>query len=155
MPECDPFPPGTEEAFDTYLNQPNVDKRYQFGHVKRAEYRHWLLHPKDKVKGATLKERQQQYNQKNRALSNFELIRGQLWRKATDDEPAKYVVCTYESFEQIKAVHLELEHAGIDKTYGRIDERYYGITKEEVAWLLARCIPCRVLLPIPQFSIVT
>ncbi len=81
----------------------------------------------------------------------FELIRGQLWRKATEDEPSKYVVCTYESFEQIKAVHLELEHAGIDKTYGRINERYYGITKEEVACLLTRCIPCQVCIPISSF----
>jgi negative regulator of genetic competence, sporulation and motility len=142
MPERDFFPPGTEEAFDTYLNQANTDKRYQLGLVKRAEYRHWLLHPDDKVKGATQKDRQQQYNQKNRTISKFELLRSQLWQKATESEPAKYIVCTYESFEQIKAVHVKLEHAGIDKTYGCIDEQYYGITKEEVAWLLARCIPC-------------
>jgi hypothetical protein len=64
--------------------------------------------------------------------------------KATLDKPAKYVVCTCESFELIQANHLELEHGSINKTSGQIIEQYYGITKEEVAWLLARCIPCRV-----------
>ncbi len=59
MPERDAFPPGTEQAFDTFLNQPDVEKHYHFGHVKRAGYRHWLLHSRDFVKGQTKAERQQ------------------------------------------------------------------------------------------------
>jgi hypothetical protein len=95
MPERDLFPPGTEQAFDLYLYQLNNEKRYQFEHVKRAEYRHWLLYQESPVRGETQQERQQKYNQKNRALSNFELRNGQLLRSATPEEPAKYVVCTY------------------------------------------------------------
>ncbi len=144
MAAVNPFPADTERAFDLFLNAPDRDKRYQFGHQKRAEYHHWLLHPNSEVRGGTRQERQRQYNQKNKAVTKFELQSGQLWHKATATSPAKYVVCTYESFERIRDVHLELEHAGVTKTYGRLKKRYYGITKEEVAWLIARCIPCRV-----------
>jgi hypothetical protein len=144
MASAEPFPPDTEQAFDRFINAPDRDKRYQFGHQKRAEYRNWLLHPKSPISGNTRQERQLQYNQKNKALTKFELRSGQLWHKKTASSPAKYVVCTYESFERIRDVHLELEHAGVGKTYGWLKQRYYGITKEEVAWLLARCIPCRV-----------
>jgi hypothetical protein len=139
-----PFPDDTERAFDIFLNAPDRDKWYQFGHQKQAEYRHWLLHPNSEVRGGTRQERQQQYNQKNKAVTKFELRSGQLWHKVTDTSSAKYVVCTYESFERIRYVHLKLEHAGVSKTYGRLKKRYYRIMKEEAAWLLARCIPCRV-----------
>jgi hypothetical protein len=74
-------------------------------------------------------------------------VRATIWSvvaSATPSTPAKYVVCTYESFERIRDVHLELEHAGVGKTYGQLKGQYYGITKKEVAWLIARCIPCQV-----------
>ncbi len=58
MPDCDPFCPGTEQAFDTFINQAAVEKQYEFGHVEQAEYRHWLLHPKDKVHGLSKAEQQ-------------------------------------------------------------------------------------------------
>ncbi len=74
MPDCDPFPPGTEQAF-TFINQAAVETRYQFGYVKRAEYRHWLLHPKDKVRGTTKADRQHQYNQKKPGAIAFRIAK--------------------------------------------------------------------------------
>ncbi|KAI9881792.1 MAG: hypothetical protein M1823_006497, partial [Watsoniomyces obsoletus] len=73
--------------------------------------------------------RQKQSNDKNKALTQFELRDGQLWRQATGVELAKYVVCSYEGFERIKATHLQLEHAGTVKTYKALQARYYGISR--------------------------
>jgi hypothetical protein len=57
---------------------------------------------------------------------------------------AKYVVCDYKAFERIKTTHLQLGHAGVNKTFTALNQRYYGITKEEVGWLVKRCQNCMV-----------
>ncbi|KAI9882095.1 MAG: Rad2 nuclease, partial [Watsoniomyces obsoletus] len=137
----EPFTGQTEELFDRLINDPEHKNKARVNHEKKLSYRHWLRNPTDRAVGST-SEKQKQYNEKNRALTLFELRDGQLWRRAHCKEPAKYVVCTYEVFERIKATHLQLEHAGITKTFQALQERYYGISKDEVTWLLQRCQNC-------------
>jgi hypothetical protein len=92
------------------------------------------------VAGERAKERQQNYNNRNRAKNSFELDRGQLWRQATATEPRRLVLCMEDLFEHIAEVHFELEHAALKKTYGLVAERYYGPVREDVEFLIARCI---------------
>ena len=52
------------------------------------------------------------------------------------------MIPTNEVFDRIRQVHSELEHAGYKRTHKCIHERYYGISQEEVAWLLGKCQTC-------------
>jgi len=47
-----------------------------------------------------------------------------------------------EAFDRIKQVHAQLGHAGYVKTFKCLHERFYGITKEQVQWLIGRCQTC-------------
>ncbi len=73
-------------------------------------------------------------------------------RKATGRRPSKYVICTYHSYERVCDVYLKLEHAAVSKSFGPLIKRYYGITKDVVAWLLARCIPCQESVSMTPFD---
>jgi hypothetical protein len=142
-----PFTAETEQNFDLYLNNPTHTNRQLFTSSKRAEYCYWLRNPKEKPSSEDKDLRQKQYNAKSKALSLFELRDGQLFRKAHDDKPAKYVMCSYETFECIKSTHLALGHARIVKTFKALQDRYYGITKDEVTWLVNHCQNCLVGTP--------
>ncbi len=78
MPKHDHFLPGPKQAYGCYLNQLNVNKRYQYEYVKRAEFWHWLKHPEKMVTAASNEVQQQQYNQNNRAKLYLFLWKGQL-----------------------------------------------------------------------------
>ena len=117
----EPFTAQIEELFERFINDPDHKNKARLDHEKRLNYWHWLRNSTDRPLG-TAEQKQKQYNEKNKALTLFELRDGQLWRRAQDKEPAKYVVCTYEVFERIKATHLQLEHAGITKTYQALQE---------------------------------
>jgi hypothetical protein len=103
-----------------------------------------LLFPNTKPEpGPTQKA---QYNQKHDALTNYCVKDdGQLYRLPTDKEKQRgkaddrRVICNTEIFDRIREVHLQLKHAGVNKVSKVIGERFYGIRKEEVEWLLKHC----------------
>lgn len=43
------------------------------------------------------------------------------------------VVGENQVFDVVRGAHLELAHAGKNKTFHTVNRRYYGITKEEVS----------------------
>ena len=47
--------------------------------------------------------------------------------------PRRYVALERNAFEFITNIHRLLQHFSIQKTYERVNERYYGITRNDVA----------------------
>jgi hypothetical protein len=144
METSESFLQETERLFDDYISTTSKGQRYLFTPVQREEYRQWLPHPKRPVTGRTTDERQRQHNIRNRAQSSYELCRGRLWRRATNEKPRRLVLCPDEYLEHIAEVHYELEHGAVEKTYGLVAERYYGPVRGDVEFLLARCVLCLV-----------
>jgi hypothetical protein len=82
------------------------------------------------------------YNQKYNALNNFELGDGDiLYHKSRNGDPRR-VVTNKEVFNTIKQTHIELDHAGGKRTYSAVNQRFYGINKKEVEYLLRECQIC-------------
>ncbi len=54
------------------------------------------------------------------------------------------VLTTDDIFEHLVEVHFELEHGAVKKTYGLAAERFYGPVREDVKFLIARCVMCLV-----------
>ncbi len=57
------------------------------------------------------------------------------------------MLCTEDIFEHLAKVHFELEHAAIKKTYALAAERFYGPVRENVEFLIARCVVFLVRVP--------
>jgi hypothetical protein len=98
----------------------------------------------------------------------FEVQDGVLYRKAeskVDKDgnifviPPRYVARTNNAFSFITDIHRNLQHFGIRKTYKQVVERYWGITRNDVAWIVNRCLICNLgssaknkSIPIPIVS---
>ena len=76
------------------------------------------------------------------ALRYFEVDDGCLYRKEEHKPdgnggvftiPRCYVALKRNAFEFITNIHRLLQHFGIQKTYERVNERYYSITWNDVA----------------------
>jgi len=63
-------------------------------------------------------------------------------RPKVESELPQWVVPISETFDQIEQVHAHLGHAGYVKTFKGLQDRYYGITTEQVQWLVGRCQTC-------------
>ena len=90
------------------------------------------------------KDRQSKYNQRFRAQNSFIIHNGALCklpRKGSNDQPRR-VIPNSEAFDRIKQVHFELGHSGYKRTHKAINQRFYGITQEEVQWLINKCQYC-------------
>jgi hypothetical protein len=61
--------------------------------------------------------------------------------KCPSDAPLR-VVPISQAFDQIKKAHAQLGYAGYVKTFNNIKERFFGITKEQVQWLVGHCQTC-------------
>lgn len=47
-----------------------------------------------------------------------------------------------EAYDIIVNTHITLLHPGKNKTYSDINDSFYGITREEVAYLVRMCKTC-------------
>jgi hypothetical protein len=92
-------------------------------------------------------------NQRTFALRYFEVDNGCLYRKEENKPdgnggfitiPRRYVAQTHNAFGFITDIHRLLQHFGIQKTYERVAERYYGITHQDVTWVVNRCLICNL-----------
>jgi hypothetical protein len=54
----------------------------------------------------------------------------------------KNVVLESEALDHIISEHLQLLHAGRDKVWASIQQKYYGISRQEVAFVLKLCKNC-------------
>ena len=52
------------------------------------------------------------------------------------------VIRENEVFDKITSIHNRLQHPGYKITYQAIKEQFYGISREDVEWLIKHCILC-------------
>jgi hypothetical protein len=77
---------------------------------------------------------------KHRAYTEFELIQNKLYRKPDQlHSDLRYVVPESEAFDVIANEHLKLLHAGRVKVWSIIQQKFYGIKREDVEFILKRC----------------
>lgn len=55
-----------------------------------------------------------------------------------------------EIFRTIEQEHNAIHHQGVNKTWGEVADRYHGIPKRAVAWILKRCSVCHAHHPGPR-----
>ncbi|EXU94631.1 integrase core domain protein, partial [Metarhizium robertsii] len=85
---------------------------------------------------------------KHRALSEFELINNRLHRRPDSKHPEpRYVVPENEAFDTIANQHLRLLHAGKNKTWEAVQQKFYGITRADVEFVIKRCKNCALDRP--------
>jgi hypothetical protein len=84
---------------------------------------------------------------KHRALTEFHITCGKLYRNSNTTYKARYVVQESKVFDLIINEHLQLLHAGRDKVWATVQQKYYGINKHEVAFILKQCKNCTLNRP--------
>ena len=58
-------------------------------------------------------------------------------------------------FGAITSTHCEIPHGGQEKTFDRLSEKYHGIIRPEVRWLLKHCKVCRLGIVLPSMAYAT
>jgi hypothetical protein len=121
-------------AFQAYTQGPEYNNREWIEYEKWQRLHVFLDNPTLKTttpSDATLK---------HRALAEFQLINRQLYKNPnkTYQEP-RYVVSESEAFDITVNEHLQLLHASRDKVLAAIQQRYYGINRQEIAFALKLC----------------
>lgn len=85
---------------------------------------------------------------KHRALTEFQLINNRLYRRPDSKFPnPRYVVPESEAFDTIANEHLQLLHVGREKAWAASQQKYYGINRQEVAFVLKLCKNCALNKP--------
>jgi hypothetical protein len=137
-----PFPNDVRIAFQAYIQDPKYINR------ERIPYEKWhRIHVH--LDNPTLKpENPVDSRLKHRAHTEFQLINNKLYRRPDSKFPnLRYTVPESEAFDIIANEHLQLLHAGYMKTWATIQQKYYGIKREEIEFILKRCKNCALNRP--------
>jgi hypothetical protein len=137
-----PFPSDVRLAFQEYIQSEGYVNRERIEYSKWRQMHIFLDNPTIKAENAV------ESNLKHRALTEFELISNKLYQKPTKAYiTSRYVVPESEAFDLIINQHLQLLHAGRDKVWAAIQKQYYGITRQDVIFILKRCKNCALNRP--------
>ena len=136
-----PFPNDVRTAYQAYIQSP------QYSNRERIEYSKWRqLH--FFIDDPTLKPTTPTESRlKHRALTEFELVNNKLYKRANSKHLARYIVPESEAFDVIINEHLQLLHAGRDKVWAAVQHKYYGITRQDVTFILKLCKNCALNRP--------
>jgi hypothetical protein len=138
----EPFPREVEDLFSRMILDPNHKCRERLDIHVWHRYHVFLNNPH--MKPSTPHDS----NLKIRALTSFELINNCLHRRPDARHPSpRYVVPASEVFEKIVQEHRRVGHAGREKTWAAVEERYYGISRDEVRDLCGMCKNCALNRP--------
>jgi hypothetical protein len=138
-----PFPNDVRFQFQSYIQDPDHVNRERIEYEKWRQLHIFLDNPT--LKPTTPAESRL----KCRAFAEFELNNDKLYRKADIiHQNPRYVVPESEAFDLIINEHLQLLHAGRDKTWAAIQAKYYGINRPEVIFILKLCKNCALNRPI-------
>lgn len=139
-PPTTAFPDAIKKFFQQWVETRN--NKALFDSAKRIRYRWILTTPEAPIQG-TKEEKRVKFNERNDALKHFLLKDNQLYRKSLKaGQRERQVVCDYDAADVIERIHCELEHAGNNKTFQKVNELYYGVNKVMVEWFLKRCAVC-------------
>ena len=84
---------------------------------------------------------------RHRARADFRVHNGSLYRRNPNGDEGLRVAHILLAFEFIAACHKAALHKGVKKTYTLVSERYYGISRDDVAALLKHCEICALNRP--------
>ena len=109
------FPSSLEIEFRLMLEHSR--NRGIFNQAKKATYRRWLENPNSEVEGETPTEQTKDRNDRNAALTDFQLDQGCIYRKAELHNDVmmrpRYVALTSNAFDIIQKEHRTLKHYGM------------------------------------------
>ncbi|KFZ11413.1 hypothetical protein V501_04793 [Pseudogymnoascus sp. VKM F-4519 (FW-2642)] len=136
------FPEDVRTAFYAYIHGLDYVNRERIPYEKWRKMKFFLEDPTLKPNGAI------ESSLKHRALHNYQLIDSKLYRNPTSiyQEP-RYVVLESEVLDLIISEHLRLQHAGRDKVWSYIQRTYYGISRQDVIFILKLCKSCALNRP--------
>ncbi|KFY81192.1 hypothetical protein V499_00018 [Pseudogymnoascus sp. VKM F-103] len=140
-----PFPYDVRTAFEAYISSPTYYNREQFSHQKWSQIRTILEDPT-----AFTPHNKESINLKHHTLSSFKLVNNKIYKqsdKRSDKQHLRYVFQKAEVFDVIAQEHLKLLHAGRNKVWPIIRQKYYGIKREDVEFILKRCKNCTLNRP--------
>ncbi len=137
-----PFPNDIRIAFQSFIRGPGYINRERIDYAKWRQLHIFLDEP-------DLKPRNQAESRlKHRAYAEFELINKKLYRKADSKfTNPRYVVPESETFDIIANEHLQLLHTGQTKTWAAVQQKYYGIKRQDIEFILKRCKNCALNRP--------
>ena len=137
-----PFPQDVRTAFQTYIHSFSYVNRERLDYLKYQQLLLYLQNPQ--LKPVT----QAESRLKHRAQTEFMLLHDKLYRKpdARFQSP-RSVVLENEAFDTIVNEHLQLLHAGRTKTWTILQQKYYGLKREEAEFILKRCKNCTLNRP--------
>ena len=128
-----------EVEFNRWIEEDQHINNSRLSAYQYREYRHWCQHPDAPAKG------QKESNNKNKA-KKFEWIDGKLFRRSmstkTENFDSRQVIQADRAWRIIKNVHKRLSHAKVQNTFKEVQRRYFGITREEVEWVIRHCPEC-------------
>ena len=137
-----PFPNDIRNAFQSFIQSPNYINRERIAYAKWRQLHLFLDDPDLKPQSQT------ESRLRHRAYTEFELIHKKLYRKADSKFPnPRYVVPESETFDIIANEHLKLLHTGQTKTWAAVQQKYYGIKRQEIEFILKRCKNCALNRP--------
>lgn len=137
-----PFPNDTRIAFQSFIQSQGYVNRERIEYAKWRQLHIFLDDPNIKPRNPT------ESRLKHRAYTEFELINNKLYRRADSKFlNLRYVVPESEAFDVIANEHLQLLHAGQTKTWAAVQEKYYGIKRDEIEFILKRCKNCALNRP--------
>ncbi len=134
------------EAFEQYLNTSHKAGKLLINATCRALYLRFLSDPDQKIVKPDKHKKSRLYTEKRGAINEFWIDnRGQLLhvglRKKDITRPQTFV---YDAFVIIAWIHDTGGHNRYKKTYQRAKNEAYGISKDDVQWLLEYFQVCMV-----------
>jgi hypothetical protein len=137
-----PFPNEVRIAFQSYIQGPDYVNRERIPYEKWNRMHLHLDTPDLKPENPT------DSRLKHRAQMEFQLVNNKLFRRPDSKflNP-RYTVPESEAFDTIANEHLQLLHTGYIKTWAAIQQKYYGITRQEVAFVIKLCKNCALNRP--------
>lgn len=125
--------------FSTWAQSENHTNIFRLTPQQYREYKYWCLNPNEAAHNV------KSSNNKSKA-KKFEVHDGLLFRSAYDTKANKFgpreVILGDKAWETIKKVHHQHAHAKTWKVFKEIQSNYYGITEEEVNWVIENCHIC-------------
>jgi hypothetical protein len=138
-----PFPNDVRITFQSYIQNPNYINRERIPYQKWNRI-HVHLDTLD-LKPDSLMDSRLKY----RAHAEFQLVNNnRLFRLPDSKFPTlRCTVPESEVFDTIANEHLQLLHAGQIKTWAAVQQKYYGINRQEARFVLKRCKNCALNRP--------
>ena len=138
-----------ERAFLEWAQGYEHTNKSRLTHEQRREFKSFLNDPTRKPHG------QKEQHWRQQARKKYEIVQGQLYRQPSDtieddpDEAAaslpRRVIMVEAAYSTIRRTHeLIGPHAGVKKTWGEVQRWYYGINRNEVAWVVRNCEVCQL-----------